>query len=206
MDQTYHLPHKIELVIGMNAMVTTNISPEMDLANGSRGTVEDIILDPRERFHDNDTNTIRLQYPPAAVLFKPLFRQNRRFPGLPNEIIPIFPSQKSFKLGGRSGIRVQREQLALTPAYAFTDFKAQGQTIESVVVDLGKPPSGNLTGFNAYISLSRSRGRNTIRLLRDFDERLFTVHPNEHLRKEDARLERLEDETKIRYDAGEFHT
>jgi len=37
LDHTYHLAHKIELVIGMNAMVTTNISPEMDLANGSRG-------------------------------------------------------------------------------------------------------------------------------------------------------------------------
>jgi hypothetical protein len=57
-----------------------------------------------------------------------------------------------------------------------------------------------------YVALSRSRGRKTIRLLRDFDEKLFTVHPNEHLRREDARLEKLEDETKRRYDAGEFHT
>ncbi|KAF8256855.1 hypothetical protein EI94DRAFT_1475672, partial [Lactarius quietus] len=90
------------------------------------------------------------------------------FPGLPEGTVPIFPTQKSFKLGGKSGIRVDREQIALTPAYAFTDFKSQGQTIENVIVDLAKPPSGNLTGFNAYVSLSRSRGRNNIRLLRDF--------------------------------------
>ena len=43
-----------------------------------------------------------------------------------------------------------------------------------------------------------------VRLLRDFDERLFTIHPSEHLRKEDDRLEILEKETMWRYNAGEF--
>ncbi|KAH9162586.1 hypothetical protein EDB89DRAFT_1860696, partial [Lactarius sanguifluus] len=57
----------------------------------------------------------------------------------------------------------------LTPAYAFSDYKSQGQTIESVLVDLMKPPSGYLTPFDAYVSLSRSRGRQTLRFLRDFE-------------------------------------
>jgi ATP-dependent exoDNAse (exonuclease V) alpha subunit len=83
-------------------------------------------------------------------------------------------------------------QLALTPAYAFTDFKSQGQTIESAIVDLAKPPFGKLSGLNAYVALSRSRGRDTIRLLRDFDNRMFTVHPNDELREEDERLRILE--------------
>jgi hypothetical protein len=30
-------------------------------------------------------------------------------------------------------------------AYAFTDFKAQGQTIEHVIMDLAQPPTGTLT-------------------------------------------------------------
>lgn len=204
LEDTNNLPHKIELVIGMKAMVMMNISTATDLANGSRGIVEDIILHPKERLELSGSSIIRLQYPPAVVLFRPLFCRDQKFPGLPKGIIPIFPTHKSFKLGGRSGIRINREQLALTPVYAFTDFKSQGQTIESVVVDLAKPPSGKITGFNTYVALSRSRGRDTIRLLRDFDEKMFTVHPNEHLRREDARLERLEKETQKRYDAGEF--
>jgi ATP-dependent exoDNAse (exonuclease V) alpha subunit len=110
----------------------------------------------------------------------------------------------SCKLGGKKGNTIERIQFPLTPAYAFTDFKAQGQTIESVIVDLAKPPSGGLTGFNAYVALSRSRGRETIRLLRDFDEKLFTVHPNEQLRREDQRLEALEKKTEERFEAGEF--
>lgn len=143
-------------------MVTMNISMETDLANGSRGVVEDIILDPREMIDPDHGRIIQLHYPPAAILFKPLFSHNHKFPGLPEGMVPIFPTQKSFKLGG---VCINGEQFALTLAYAFTDFKSQGQTIESVIVDLAKPPLGNLTGFHAYVSLSRSHSRGTIRLL-----------------------------------------
>ena len=37
---------------------------------------------------------------------------------------------------------VDRQQFALTPAYAFTDFKSQGQTMENVIVDITRPPFG----------------------------------------------------------------
>ncbi|KAH9033656.1 hypothetical protein EDB84DRAFT_1270089, partial [Lactarius hengduanensis] len=86
----------------------------------------------------------------------------------------------------------------------FTDYKSQGQTLECVIVDIAKPPSGALTGFNAYVALSRSRGRNTIKLLRNFDPNLFTVHPNQQLRLEDNRLTALERATIQRYNSGEF--
>ena len=69
--------------------------------------------------------------------------------------------------------------MAVTAAYAFTDYKAQGQTMECVIVDLAKLPSGAFTGFAVYVALSRSHGRPTIRLLRDFDENLFTQHSSE---------------------------
>ncbi|KAH9013892.1 hypothetical protein EDB85DRAFT_2280744 [Lactarius pseudohatsudake] len=72
-------------------------------------------------------------------------------------------------------------------------------------LELGKPPSGALvTGFNAYVALSWSRGRDTIRLLRNFDQRIFTVHPNEQLRAEYDRLAALEANTLQRYRSGEF--
>ena len=204
LDNTNHLLHKVELVIGMKAMVMMNISTETDLANSLRGVVEDLILDPREKIDVNHGTTIQLQYPPAAILFKPLFSRKHKFPGLPEGTVWIFPTKKKFKLGGRSGVHIKREQFALTPAYAFTNFKSKGQTIESVIVDLAKPPSRALTGFHAYISLSRSHGWGTIWLLQDFDERHFMKHPNKYLWKEDARLEQLENETKKQYDDREF--
>ena len=76
--------------------------------------------------------------------------------------------------------------------------------MECVLVDLGKPPTGALNGFNAYVALSRSRGRNTIRLLREIDSKLFTEHPSEILREEDVRLTRLERQTLERYEIGDF--
>ncbi|KZO99019.1 hypothetical protein CALVIDRAFT_477664 [Calocera viscosa TUFC12733] len=47
----------------------------------------------------------------------------------------------------------------MTPANAFTDYRAQGQTIDKVIVDIATPPTGTITPFNAYVALSRSKGR-----------------------------------------------
>jgi len=77
----------------------------------------------------------------------------------------------------------------MTARYAFTDYKSQGQTIEYIIIDIGKPPTGTLSPFSAYVALSRSRGRNTIWLLRDFDDNLFQNRPSKVLRREMTRLE-----------------
>ena len=100
---------------------------------------------------------------------------------------------------------VDRVQFALTGAYAFTDYKSQGQTIDCALIDLAKLPSGTLTSFNSYVTLSRGRGRSTIRLLQNFEEKLFTMHPSEELRKEDERLEKLSASTVQCYRHGDLN-
>ena len=87
-------------------------------------------------------------------------------------------------------------------AYTFTDHKAQGQTIEYVIVDIGPTRRFPVDPFAAYVTLSRSRGMDNIRLLRDFNDKIFTRHPSEALRMEDARLDLLTEETKVRFEAG----
>ncbi|KAF8501851.1 hypothetical protein JB92DRAFT_2741209 [Gautieria morchelliformis] len=57
---------------------------------------------------------------------------------------------------GRKGT-IHRRQLSLTATYAFTDYKAQGQTLQPVIIDIGNPPSGGLNAFNACIAISRGR-------------------------------------------------
>ncbi|KAJ6486487.1 hypothetical protein C8R47DRAFT_952119, partial [Mycena vitilis] len=90
--------------------------------------------------------------------------------GLPQGVLPIIPSQLGFSIeaSGRK-CSITRRQLAMTPAYAFTDYKSQGQTLGQVYIDLEKPPCGQLTPFSAYVALSRSKGRDGIRLLRGFE-------------------------------------
>ncbi|KAG2099649.1 hypothetical protein BD769DRAFT_1368344 [Suillus cothurnatus] len=44
----------------------------------------------------------------------------------------------------------------MTAAYAFTDYRSQGQTIPYVLVDIATPPTGGLNLFNLYVALSRT--------------------------------------------------
>ena len=187
--------------IGMKAMVMVNMSTEAEVANGTRGTIEDVLLDHRESpLEEDEKGAIRLTYPPAMLLLKPDKGTKLTFTGIPEGLIPITPSECTFQINeGKKSIRVKRRQYAITAGYAFTDYKSQGQTIEYVIIGLAKPPSGRTTGFAAYVALSRSRGRDAIRFLRDFNE-VFQHHPSEDLRRDMRRLEVLNEKTKLERD------
>jgi hypothetical protein len=88
---------------------------------------------------------------------------------------------------------------ATSPAVTLklTDYQSQGQTIESVIVDITTSNGQKLSHFNLYVALSRSSGRNTIRILRDFDEKLFAQSLDPDLLTDDERLEGLDAETKV---------
>ncbi|OSC97675.1 hypothetical protein PYCCODRAFT_1376529 [Trametes coccinea BRFM310] len=79
---------------------------------------------------------------------------------------------------------VRRKQFPITGAYAFTDYRSQGQTIPYVIVDLQTPRGGRLTLFNLYVALSRSRGQ------------IFKQTHDMDLLREDDRLEHLNRVTK----------
>ncbi|KIL56472.1 hypothetical protein M378DRAFT_89244 [Amanita muscaria Koide BX008] len=120
-----------------------------------------------------------------------------RLEGLEEAVIPVEPAKYSMQLqvmtaeGNWVRRTVQRKQYPITAAYAFTDYRSQGQTLPYVIVDIASPPYGSLSLFNLYVALSRSSGRATIRLLRDFNPMLFRQTHDEHLLAEDVRLEKL---------------
>lgn len=60
-------------------------------------------------------------------------------------------------------------QFPLVPAYCFTDYCAQGQTISNVLIDFAKLPSGKVSLFNTYVALSRTNDPVNMCLLRGFD-------------------------------------
>ncbi|KAF8526376.1 hypothetical protein JB92DRAFT_2700600, partial [Gautieria morchelliformis] len=58
--------------------------------------------------------------------------------------VPIVPIQKTFTiLIGKTPKTVTRRQLPLTAAYAFTDYRSQGQTLPCVIVDIATPQQGD---------------------------------------------------------------
>jgi hypothetical protein len=203
LKETEQLPTMLRLVRGMQVMVTRNLATTANLSNGSRGRVVDIKLDVREdRIADEAfaAHKVFLRYPPALIILELDFCQLSPLPGLSERQVPLTPEKFKFTIGSSPSTTITRRQLPLTPAYAFTDFKSQGQTIEHVLVDIGRTTCFNLSPFNAYVALSRSRGRETIRLLRDFDNELFLRHPSEDLRVEETRIDALVEQTKKDFD------
>ena len=77
--------------------------------------------------------------------------------------------------------------MPIDPDFAMTAHKAQGQTIEMVVVDL----AGCTGTEQPYVMVSRSTYINSLIILRDFDFGQVTKRRSEDLRKESARLEDL---------------
>ncbi|KAF8233313.1 hypothetical protein L208DRAFT_898902 [Tricholoma matsutake] len=62
----------------------------------------------------------------------------------------------------------------MTTPYAFTDYRAQGQTLSYVLVDIGTPPTGTHIIQPLRSPFAEFRSFNsTIRLLRDFEDSLF---------------------------------
>jgi hypothetical protein len=196
------LAREIELAIGASVMVTLNILTDLDVANGVHGVIEGIVLDEHEKLiTKKKEHTVHLQYPPQYLLVRLDRTKAPILEGLPKKVIPIIPVTKSFTMNKDGAkVTVHRTQFPLTLAYAFMDYRLQGQTLYPVFIDIGTPPYGWITPFNAYVALSRGIewgiGCEGIQLLWDFDETLLQQHPSEHLRLEDDRLLRLNELTK----------
>ena len=192
-------PRTINIAIGMKVMVTENVETDLDITNGARGRIVSIVLHPEEP-PLGDHPVVHLKHLPLYILVKLDRTKALRLQGLESGVIPVEPRAVTMKFtvddGGqicqRSGLRYQ---YPITGAYALTDYKAQGQTLSHVIIDIARPPRGTLSLFNLYVALSRSSGRSTIRLLRDFDAKLLQQSHNSFLLTEDDRINRLDRET-----------
>jgi hypothetical protein len=182
----------------MKVMVTFNVQTDLDVSNGARGEIVDIILDECEPELSADP-IVLLTYPPLYVLVEFSRTKALALEGLPKGVLPITAIERTYSFQDVNGCKhtVHRLQLLITSGWAFTDMRSQGQTIDPVIIDIGRPPSGQLTVFNVYVALSRGRSRDSIRLLRDFEDKIFTSHPSEYLRREDARQEALDGRTRV---------
>ena len=187
-------------------MVTENIHTDLDIiTNGARGEIVDIILHADELPINHENSIVKLRYLPAYILVKLSRTRTTQLEGLDECVIPIEARTSTYRIKQTIGEKdiqrtVKRRQYPLTAAYAFTDYQAQGQTIPFVLVDIATPPTGGFNLFNRYVALSRSSGRETIRLLRDFDDSLFEKQHDAALLQEDQRLEKLDRETHTWYE------
>ena len=176
------LPDEIEIAIGMKVLVTHNVETNLDITNGARGTITNIVFDIREQ-HQQCTSTIRLRYLPKYILVRMERTKVYKLSTLEENIIPIEPMTMCLNVqvendGVQKHMTVERTQSPIMGAYAFTDYRSQGQTISHAIINIAPPPRGSLNLFNLYVALSRCPARKDIRLLRGFN-----INPGTLLKK-----------------------
>jgi ATP-dependent DNA helicase PIF1 len=164
-SKTDGLMGKLKLFVGMRCMVTANIDTANGLSNGSVGFI----------FFIPDTP---VNERPAYLLLKLRDREDLLYRGLPPGVAPLFLRSGTFKIRlknrQKSSVTIRRLQFPLVPAYAVTDYKSQGETLQAGLLDIRKPPTGNWASFFAlYVLLSRVATLDGLFLIYDFDESVF---------------------------------
>jgi len=194
------LPELVHLAIGMKVMVTNNLQTDLDITNGARGVIADIILN-RDEPPLKDGSTVQLKFLPECILVRLSCTRAATLPHLEEGVIPIqrVSSSVQIRVDGKTRT-VTRTQFPITGTDSFTDYRAQGQTIPYVIINIAPPPTSGLSLFNLYVSLSHSSGRETIRLLRDFNDEMFLQAHEPELIDEDDRLEEMNVTTKEWWD------
>ena len=136
------------MAIGMRVMVTQNIITDLHITNGARGTIVDIWLHPDEPPICELQPTIELKYLPLCVLVKLDHTHTSQLTGLEERMIPVEPATQPYRISCQGSENntitrtVRRRQFPMTAAYAFTDYRSQGQTIPAMIVDIATPPTG----------------------------------------------------------------
>ena len=186
---THDCPGRIPLFPGMKVMVQENLAFQNRVVNGSEGTVRNIVYEEIDG----------LRY--AVVVYVHIPGSGKVHANAENDIVPIFPETSSFNWSRRtqSGIEhstVSRTQLPLLPAYAYTDYKSQGRSLDTAIVD----PSSASSLQGVYVMLSRLRSMSGLAILRPFPESKLDQRLSQELRDELRRLDGLDQDTSRAHD------
>jgi hypothetical protein len=133
----------------MKVLVTNSVETVLDVTNGAQGTIVDIGLHLDEP-PLGDELIVHLKYLPSYLLVKLSCMCTAKLEGLDDVVIPVEVESSSMHIHvkNREGKWVQctvrRKQYPITSAYAFMDYRSQGQTLPYVLVDIALPPSGTL--------------------------------------------------------------
>jgi hypothetical protein len=111
----------------------------------------------------------------VLVNFNDFIEKNIKLEGLLKNVIPIIPISRNFQYHHHilesntpKTFTINRYQLPIAPAFCLTNFKAQGQTFDNLIIDLCQPLDNvRLNMHNIYITLSRLRSINGLTILQN---------------------------------------
>lgn len=122
--------------------------------------------------------------------------------GLPESHFPILPDVTDIVFEHNASHRkclIKQKQVPIEPGFAITAHKAQGKTMNKVVVDL----QGCCGTEQPYLMVLRCTTLEGLIILRNFDFKKITCRQSEDQRRETERLEKLRLQTLVKYGTGE---
>ena len=122
-----------------------------------------------------------------------------QFENLSEDHFFLEPTTNSFQVSTstntKRNVTIRRTQFALTPSYAVTSYKLQGNTVSKLIVDLCLPKIGKIDFAYSYVALSRVRSITDLMILRPFNSNILKPKIPKDLKDEMIRLEELENKT-----------
>ena len=181
-SKTGNLQTELKLKVGAPIVITSNHSKqkyrEDGIVNGARGFVEAIQVS-KENTDKVEVVWIVFNNESVGRLYQ--FEHNHlRKTFNPGHAIatPILPTRKNFKVKF-GNVEYQRQNFALSLAYAITAHKCQGETLEEVIVDFGPDKENEIKNYicpgSFYVALTRVR-EGSKAFLRSFDKSYIQVN------------------------------
>lgn len=130
---------------------------------------------------------------PICVLLQRPKKSTSLFPYLPNDIFPVFPTKSTLTI---RGISVSRLQIPMTPGFAVTDYKIQGATFRSALLDLRRGSKINGSGghkrfCSTYVQLSRRQSLDGVQLLERIQLEDIDNQPHSMLVETSEKLDKI---------------
>ena len=129
-------------------MCLSNVCTPSGVVNGMRGIAIHAVPDPTGKsllsiftwflqyiaqFSHTDDPSIICDSPPLFVLVRHNRINTSAFTSLKCDITPLFPIERRSDV---KGVSFTRLQIPFTPGFAITNYKSQGDTFESAILDL----------------------------------------------------------------------
>ena len=176
-SQTKHRLRRIPLAIRIPVATNQNFDVTSGVVNGSYGYLWKV-----RYFTDDDGRRYRkscvVEIPDSAAV---------EILHLPPHHFPVLPDTTELKFehgGSHKRCTIKWKQVPIEPGFAMTSHKAQGKTMEHVIIDL----AGCVGAEQPYVMVSAATSLDGVVVLCDFESRQISKRRSEELRKEFSRL------------------
>ncbi|KAM9876020.1 hypothetical protein VDGL01_09923 [Verticillium dahliae] len=182
-DSAIPAPAVFLFVPGMPVVVNQNTHQGLKLVNGATYTAVDVIPDRAYPGHRVDADAVLHLGPPAGILLASETTREFRFVGLPPGTVLLTPLSTKIDCQRKRPWQqhdASRRGLPCAPAFACTDYKVQGRTLDRVAVELRGTRTTHVGSqaipstcdpYSLYVQLSRCRSLDGIMLLSRARER-----------------------------------